>query len=88
MLNKLWENGIRGVSYQWFESYLSNRKQYINIDNYKTKLENVEEGVPQGGNLASTLFLMYINNIIETDLHREIFLYADDMIAIVYNSKR
>ena len=30
LLNKLWENGIRGVSYQWFESYLSNRKQYIN----------------------------------------------------------
>ena len=32
-MNKFVQNGIRGVMQHWFESYLSNRKQYISIKN-------------------------------------------------------
>ena len=31
MLHKLFLYGIRGTAYHWFESYLSNRKQYVQI---------------------------------------------------------
>ena len=29
LLSKLLNNGVRGVMQHWFESYLSNRKQYV-----------------------------------------------------------
>ena len=31
LMSKLLHNGIRGVMQHWFESYLSNRKQYVLI---------------------------------------------------------
>ena len=31
LMSKVLRNGIRGVMQSWFESYLSNRKQYISI---------------------------------------------------------
>lgn len=32
ILDKLFYYGIRGVAFQWFASYLSNRKQYVEIN--------------------------------------------------------
>lgn len=84
LLRKLWNIGIPGSPFDWFRSYLSDRKQYMEIDGIKTQMCSVEEGVPQGGNLASTLFLLYINNITDIQLNGKLFLYADD-IAILYN---
>ena len=33
LLKKLENNGIRGVANKWFESYLTNRYQTVNISN-------------------------------------------------------
>lgn len=84
LLRKLWILGIRDKEYSWFKSYLSQRKQYIEIDGIASELQLVEEGVPQGGHLASTLFLLYINDITDINLNGTPFLYADD-IALIYN---
>lgn len=84
LVNKLWHIGVRGTEYNWFKSYLTDRTQYMEIDGVRTNLQTVEEGVPQGGNLASTLFLVFINNLANLDLIATPYLYADD-IALVYN---
>ena len=65
LLHKLWVLGIRGNVHDWFKSYLTNRKQYVDIFHsdgnsggsrhcYDTL--NVEVGVSQGSILAPVLF--------------------------------
>ena len=48
LLSKLEQYGICGLAYEWFKSYLSNRKQYVSINGYNSNLVDVKFGVPQG----------------------------------------
>ncbi len=61
LLEKLKHNGIAGVAYKLMESYITNRQQYVEIDESKSKLLNISTGVPQdsilGAPLYSSLFI-------------------------------
>ena len=63
LLYKLCHYGIRGISNKWFSSYLSNRKENIEMNQCKSPLITLPHGVPQGSILGPVLFLIYINNI-------------------------
>jgi hypothetical protein len=60
LLEKLQKYGIRGVPLQWFTSYLTNRQQYVRIDNTDSEMLRMTCGVPQGSTLGPLLFLLYI----------------------------
>ena len=62
LLAKLYSYGIRGMAYDWFVSYLSNRSQFVSIGNTKSISKLTTCGVPQGSVLGPLLFLLYINN--------------------------
>ena len=48
---------------QWFQNYLSNRKQYIQFDGgQKTNYKTLKCGAPQGSILRPLVFLLYIND--------------------------
>ena len=48
---------LRGHILQWFESYLKNRKQFVQIKNFKSQIKSPTCGVPQGSILGPLLFI-------------------------------
>ena len=78
LLRKLEHYGIRGVVLDWFNSYLSNRKQYVYLNGESSQLENITCGVPQGSILGPLLFLIYINDLPNISEVLQFYLFADD----------
>ena len=48
LIKKLDLYGIKGSNLRWFESYLSNRKQYITYGDKQTNIKTITRGVPRG----------------------------------------
>ena len=88
LLTKLNHYGIRGVSNDWFKSYLSNRSQYVSINGYDSGLAAINYGVPQGSVLGPLLFLLYINDLNQAIKFCKVHHFADDTnLLCLGNSK-
>ena len=48
LIEKMKFYGIRGSCLDWFKSYLSDRVQYVSIDNVSSEIKTISLGVPQG----------------------------------------
>jgi len=83
LLYKLKYYGIRGVCYDWFESYLKERKQFVSIANVNSDHCFVTHGVPQGSVLGPFLFLIFINDLQSAVKHSSLNFFADDT-SIIY----
>ena len=78
LLTKLEHYGIRGAALSWFESYLSNRSQFVTYENASSKPKVISCGVPQGSILGPLLFLMYINDLNFVCKDAMSIFFADD----------
>ena len=78
LCKKLYFYGVRGVSHQWIQSYLENRKQFVNFNNCDSEILNVSCGVPQDSILGPKLFITYINDICKVSKVFKFILFADD----------
>ena len=85
LLNKLRNCGIRGNVLNLLKSYLTDRVQYVKIDNYISSPNSVKYGVPQGSVLGPILFILYINHLLSLKFEGTIISFADDT-AILYKS--
>ena len=74
--------GTRGKAYDLINSYLSDRKQSVKINGFKSKCIKVEFGVPQGSILSLLLFILYNNDIIENMPKNSVVCYADDTVIL------
>ena len=78
LIRKMKIYGIRGIVANWFESYLSNRRQCVKIDNSKSALRDISTGVPQGSILGPILFLIQMNDLPNFSNSVECNMFADD----------
>ena len=78
LLYKLSQYGIRGKALEWFRNYLTNRKQYVSLNNCNSNLHGVNCGVPQGSLLGPLLFIVYINDFCRSSDILSFILFADD----------
>ena len=63
LLAKLQHYGFRGKIYEWFASYLSNRKQYTFANGTNSSYGLISKGIPQGSVLGPILFTLYVNDM-------------------------
>ena len=79
LLKKIENYGIKGINFAWFRSYLTNRKQYIQIANdSKSDLRSTICRVSQGSILGPLLFLVYVNDLPSSSKISNPFMFADD----------
>ncbi len=78
LLKKLHHYGVRGITNDWIKDYLSNRTQYVSFNGTLSEGRVIRCGVPQGSILGPLLFIIYINDFINTSALANFLLFADD----------
>ena len=68
-----WDNAL-----QWFQSYLTERQQFVTYNGVSSHKKTIKCGVPQGSILGPVLFLVYINDLCHVCNKSIPILFADD----------
>ena len=86
LFSKLHHYGIRGITQSWFKSFLTSRKQYVEINGAKSDSKFVSHGVPQNSVPGPLLFLLYVNNLHAAILYSIVNIFADDTMLFLSNN--
>jgi hypothetical protein len=81
LLKKLKKYGITGKAHDWFQSYLKDRKQRVDINGTYSSTKTFNISVIQGSILGPILFLIYINDLYSASALTK-FMFADDTTGV------
>ena len=71
-------NNVSSFMCNAIESYLENRKQYVEFNAERSDIKRIKNGVPQDSILGALLFLIYINDLPNASHVFDCLMYADD----------
>ena len=80
LIGKLSALGFSRSSLSWLRSFLTNRKQCVCVNGFKSSWQSPKSGIPQGTVLGPVLFLTFINDLPQS-LTCECSIFADDSTA-------
>nr|CAH7749762.1 unnamed protein product [Callosobruchus chinensis] len=78
LLQKLHYLGFNDTYISLLRSYLSERKQYVFYNGYRSHIYTSTSGVPQGSNLGPLLFIIFVNDLCDS-LKCSRLMFADDL---------
>ena len=79
--------GIKGIPYEWFKSYLTNKLQFTPGNNIQSELSRIAFGMPQGLTLGPLLFLKFINSLSKAIIFSLVHHFADDILYVSFSLK-
>ena len=86
LIFKLKQFGISDILLSWFSSYLENRIQRIVLDGKAYQWERLHAGVPQGFVFGPLLFLIFINDLVDTLGTLTLTLYSSSTSYVEYQA--
>ena len=79
LLSKLQHYGVTGKLLLLIKNYLLNRTQIVKCNNTFSEPIILTSGIPQGSNLASLFYLIYVNDIKNAITDCKFLLFIDDL---------
>jgi len=88
LIEKLRLYGFGQLTIKWMESYLSNRKQFVEVAGKRSSEQEVNIGTPQGSRLSPLLFIILMADLDLWTENSTLSNFADDTQSIIVRENR